>query len=239
MARYFGRCADIPPLSAVLGHLACRERFAVSVRPWSRTTVTRPRTVPVAHWFMGAGPPAPAGRGGDGSEVLGVRADHKVVTAECALDDGTSTTSSAAERAARRRQRGLVDVECFDVAAHEQGAVAGPHAALAAVGRDEHARVVGDAHYALRRRREPDRPARFNASAVQRSASAISSAVNAPWSRSNCATACRPVWMMNSLRAVAASRAGYRSYLPAHGGLDLVVQVGGIEIDRFFRTAMP
>ena len=64
---------------------------------------------------------APAGGGGDGSEVLGVRADHKVVTAEGALDDGDIDDIVRRGAGSKRADSVcLVAVERFDVAADEQ-----------------------------------------------------------------------------------------------------------------------
>ena len=94
-----------------------------------------------------------------------------------------------------------------DFAAVEQGAVAGPLAALAAVSGDQGAGVVGDAHQALRLLMlVPLRLDRSVASAAHWSASASSAGVKAPCSSSNWATAARPARIVNSLRAVAASQ---------------------------------
>lgn len=98
--------------------------------------------------------------------------------------------------------------DCGHYLEREQGAVAGPHSAFPAVSGDERARVVGDTHHAVRRRElVPVRCARSAAPAAHSSASASSSAVNAPWSCSNWLTAARPARMVNSFLAVSASHA--------------------------------
>jgi hypothetical protein len=90
----------------------------------------------------------------------------------------------------------------------EESAMAGPQTAFPPVSGDECTGVVGDTHYAVRRRELVRvRLARSTAPAAHSSASARSPEVNGPWSRSNWLTAARPARMVNSFLAVSASQA--------------------------------
>jgi hypothetical protein len=92
--------------------------------------------------------------------------------------------------------------------ARKESPVAGPQTAFPPVSGDECAGVVGDTHYAVRRRGlVPVRLARSTAPAAHSSASASSTGVNAPCSRSNSLTAARPARMVNSFLAASASHA--------------------------------
>src|ERR1700722_16073353 len=87
-------------------------------------------------------------------------------------------------------------------AAEQQGAMAGPHRPLTALGGNQRPGVIRDPRHADRRV-----AAGWGHRAAHSSASAISSGVNGPRSASYWLTASRPARMTNSFRAVSATQA--------------------------------
>jgi hypothetical protein len=116
--------------------------------------------------------------------------------------------------------------------------VARPHASFTSIRGHECTGVVGDAHQAVCRRRLPERAERSTAARAHASASARSSALNAPSSRSKAATAARPARMVSSLRAASAIQPLYVVPCADAAALTAASRSGGIEIDRFFRGDM-
>ena len=140
-----------------------------------------------------------SGQGADGAGLVIIEGLH-VTPGQQSSQESLASTAPGLSHDWRRN--------CGHFPARKKSTMAGPQTAFPPVSGDESAGVVGDTHYAVRRRElVPVRLARWTAPAAHSSASASSPAVNAPRSCSNWLTAARPARMVNSFLAVSASHA--------------------------------